>query len=231
MIEHFVSAQAMNIKWVGPKFIEQLVQRGLIRDVGDFYSLTAEQLAPLDGMGEKSAQNVIQAIEQSKRPTLERLLYALSIRHVGIHTARILATHFGSLDNIKTASEQDLMAIQDIGPVMAQSVYQYFREEKTETLLQKLFDGGVEVVASEQVATSQHLAGQCFVLTGKLESYTRDEATRLIEQAGGCVVSSVSKDTTYLVVGRNPGEKLAKAQELGIPVIGEEEFKKLLTEE
>jgi len=229
--EHFVSRRAMNIKGVGPKLIEQLLQHGLIRDVGDFYFLKQEQLVSLERMGKKSAWNVIQAIEQSKRPTLDRLLYALGIRHVGEHTANILATSFGNLNRIKTASEEDLIAVYGIGPEVARSVYQYFREEKTERLLRKLFDGGVEIVNPEDVATSQHLAGKSFVLTGKLESYTRAEATRLIEQAGGRVLSSVSKNTTYLVAGRHPGSKLTKAQKLGVTIINEEEFKKLLTEE
>lgn len=230
-IEHFASKRAMNIKGVGPKLIERFINNGLIRDAGDFYALKQEQLVPLEGMAEKSAQNVIQAIEQSKRPTLDRLLYALGIRHVGEHTAKILATYFGSLDRIKIASEEDLIAVDEIGPKVAQSVYQYFREEKTERLLRKLFDGGVEIVNSEGVATGQHLAGKSFVLTGTLESYTRAEATSLIEQAGGRVVSSVSKKTTYVVAGRDPGSKLTKAQKLGVTIINEEEFKKLITSE
>ncbi len=228
-IEHFASRRAMNIKGVGPKLIEQLIQHGLIRDVGDFYLLKQEQLVPLERMGKKSARNVIQAIEQSKRATLERLLYALGIRHVGEHTANILATSFGSLNRIKTASEEDLIAVHGIGTEVARSVYHYFREEKTERLLQKLFDGGVELINPEDVAASQHLAGKSFVLTGTLASYTRAEATRLIEQAGGRVLSGVSKNTTYLVAGRRPGAKFTKAQELGVTIINEEEFKKLLT--
>ncbi len=230
-IEHFVSTRAMNIKGVGPKLVEQLIQNGLIRDVGDFYFLTQEQLLPLERMGEKSARNVIQAIKQSKRPTLKRFLYALGIRHVGAHTAHILATAFGSLNQIKTATEEELIAVHEIGPEVADSVYHYFREEKTEKRLQKMFSGGVKIVAPENVATSRHLAGQHFVLTGKLDSYTRAEAIRLIEQAGGRIEPHVSKNTTYLVAGRNPGSKLTKAQELGITIINEEEFKELLIAE
>jgi DNA ligase (NAD+) len=228
-IEHFT--HAMNITGVGPKLIEQLFDTGLIREAGDFYFLTQEQLMPLERMGERSARNVIRAIEQSKHPTLEQLLYALSIRHVGKHTANILATHFGSLDNIQTASEADLRAVHGIGTEVAHSIFQYFREALTEQLLQKLHDGGVRIVKAEETATSRHLAGKSFVLTGRLTSYTRAQATRLIEQTGGRVMSDVSKNTTYLVVGRHPGSKLTKAQELGTIIINEDEFKKLLTEE
>lgn len=227
-IEHFVSKRAMNIEGVSTKLIELFINNGLIRDVGDFYFLGKEQLIPLERMAEKSAENVIQAITQSKRPTLDRFLYALGIRHVGEHTAKILAKYFGTLDRLKVASEEELVAVYEIGSEVAKSVYQYFRHEQTKNLLQKLFDGGVEIVNPEGVATQQHLSGKSFVLTGTLESYTRHEAKDLIEKAGGRVVSSVSKKTDYVIAGRDPGSKLTKAQQLGVTVIHEEEFKELL---
>jgi DNA ligase (NAD+) len=227
-MEHFVSKRAMDIEGVSTKLIELFINNGLIRDVADFYFLKKEQLVPLERMGDKSADNVIQAIDRSRRPTLDRLLFALGIRHVGEHTAKILATHFGSLDRLKMASEEELMEVYEIGPEVATSVYAHFRQPKTGDLLQRLFKGGVEIVNPEGVATHQHLAGSSFVLTGTLESYTRDEAKGLIEKAGGRVLSSVSKKTTYVVAGRDPGSKLEKAQKLGVKVINEEEFKKLI---
>lgn len=239
-LEHFVSPQGMNIKGIGPKLIEQLVHEGLIRDAADFYFLTHEQLVPLERMGAQSAHNVIQAIEQSKRPTLDRFLYALGIRQVGNHTATLLATSFGSLNQIQIASEEELMTVYGIGPETAQSIYDYFRGEEADRLLRKFYDGGVEIVNPESATspqgetspqnatTPQHLSGQSFVLTGRLKSYTRAEVTRLIEQAGGRVMSAVSNITTYLVVGNNPGSKLTKAQELGVTIINEKDLKTLL---
>jgi DNA ligase (NAD+) len=227
-IEHFVSKRAMNIEGVSTKLIELFINNGLIRDVSDFYFLKKGQLVPLERMADKSAENVIQAITQSKRPTLDRFLYALGIRHVGEHTAKILAKYFGSLDRIKTAPEEELMDVYEIGPEVAKSVYVYFQNEKTKKLLQKLVDGGVEIFNPGGVSVQQHLSGKSFVLTGSLESYTRHEAKDLIEKAGGRVVSSVSKKTDYVIAGRDPGSKLTKAQQLGVTVINEEEFKKLL---
>ena len=229
-LEHFVSKRAMNIDGVSTKLIESFIDNGLIRDAADFYVLTKDQLLPLERMAEKSAENVIQAIEQSKRPTLARFLYALGIRHVGEHTARILASYFGSLDRIKAASEEELTAIYEIGPEVAKSVFHYFQQEQTATLLQKFTNGGIEIVHPEGVTTQQHLTGKSFVLTGTLESYTRHQAKDLIEKAGGRVVSSVSKKTDYVVAGRDPGSKLTKAQKLGVTVLDEEALQELLAE-
>jgi DNA ligase (NAD+) len=227
-MEHFVSKRAMNIEGVSIKLIELFINNGLMRDVGDFYFLKKEQLIPLERMADKSAENVIQAIERSKHPTLDRFLYALGIRHVGEHTAKVLTTYFGRLERLKAASKEELTAVYEIGPEVAKSVYQYFQDEQTEKLLQKLFDGGVEIANPEGVAVQQHLSGKSFVLTGTLESYTRHEAKDLIEKAGGRVVSSVSKKTDYVIAGHDPGSKLTKAQKLGVTVINEEEFKELL---
>ena len=155
-------------------------------------------------------------------------MYALGIRHVGEHTARVLATHFGSLERLKAASEEDLIAVHEIGPEVAHSVYQYFRSSHTRLLLQKLFEGGVEILVPEQGVTRQSLTGKSFVLTGTLDSYTRHAAKDAIEKAGGRVVSSVSKKTDYVVAGREPGSKLTKAQQLGVTAINEEELRKLL---
>jgi DNA ligase (NAD+) len=226
-MEHFVSKRAMNIEGVSTKQIELFVNNGLVRDVGDLYFLKKEQLVGLERMADKSAENVIAAIEQSKRQPLERFMYALGIRHVGEHTAKVLATYFGTLERLQAASEEELIAVHEVGPEVAKSVYQYFQNDATAALLHKLFDGGVEIVEAERVSTSQTLSGKSFVLTGTLESYTRQEAKALIEQAGGRVVSSVSKKTDYVLAGRDPGSKLTKAQKLGVIVITEEEFKEM----
>ena len=227
-LEHFVSKRAMNIEGVSTKQIESFVNNGLIRDAADFYFLTKEQLLPLERMAEKSAENVLQAIARSKQPTLSRFIYALGIRHVGEHTAKILANYLGTLDRLKAASEEELLNIYEIGPEVAKSVYTYFRQPGTEELLQKFFSAGVEILNPEGVTTRQHLAGKSFVLTGTLESYTRQDAKDLIEKAGGRVVSSVSKKTDYVVAGRDPGSKLTKAQQLGVMVLNEEEFQQLV---
>ena len=230
-IAHFASRRAMNIKGVGPKLIEQLLERGLIEDGADLYLLTPEQLLSLDRIGSKSAQKIMHAIEQSRRPTLERLLYALGIRQVGQQTARLLSKHFKTLDCLKNTTLEELQSLKGIGPEAARNVYQYFRDDHTEQLLRKLFDGGVEIVAPEAVAASEYLTGKCFVFTGKLDAYTRAEAVRFVEQAGGEVVSGVSQKTDYLVVGHDPGSKLKKAQELGVAILTEEEFQQLLGKE
>jgi DNA ligase (NAD+) len=231
LMEHFVSKRAMNIEGVSTKLIEQFVNQGLVRDVGDFYFLQKEQLVSLERMADKSAENVIRAIEQSKHPTLDRFIYALGIRHVGEHTAKVLATYFGSLERLQAASEEELTAVYEIGPEVAHSVYEYFHQEHTTQLLQKLFAGGVEIENPEGGPKHQPLSGQSFVLTGSLPSYTRSEAKDLIERAGGRVVSSVSKKTSYVVVGEDPGSKLDRAQQLGVTVIHEEELKSLIGEE
>ncbi|MBD3308831.1 NAD-dependent DNA ligase LigA [candidate division KSB3 bacterium] len=229
-LEHFVSKRAMNIEGVSTKLIELFVNNGLVRDAADFYALRKEDLLPLERMAEKSAENVIQAIERSTRPTLSKFLYALGIRHVGEHTAKVLAQYFGSLDRLRTASVEDLMRVYEIGPEVANSVSQFFQQDATTQLLQKFQAAGIEIINPEGgVGGQQPLTGKSFVLTGTLESSTRNEAKNLIEQRGGRVVSSVSKKTDYVVAGRDPGSKLAKAQQLGIRILSEEDFQAILT--
>jgi DNA ligase (NAD+) len=227
-IEHFVSRRALDINGVGPRLIEQLLEAELIRDAADLYGLTTDQIAGLDGMGPASARKVAQAIAQSKHPPLARLIYALGIRHIGRQRARLLAEHFGSLDRLRAASEQELTAIPGIGPAIAGSVARYFQEDATAALLRKLADAGVTPAAPAPVAASEQLAGTCFVLTGRLDAYTRAEASRLIEQAGGRVASAVSRSTDYLIVGQRPGSKLDRARTLGIPTLDEAAFQDLL---
>jgi len=228
-LEHFVSKRAMDIEGVSTKLIELFVNNGLIRDAADFFALTKAQLLPLERMAEKSAENVIQAIARSKRPTLDRFLFALGIRHIGEHTAKVLANYFGSLERIQAASEDELNRVYEIGPELAKSVSTFFHSAEAAALLQKFAARGVEIVNPTGVATHQLMTGKTFVLTGTLVSYTRDQAKDLIEKAGGRVVSSVSKNTDYVVVGKEPGSKLTKAQQLGVTVLNEEDFQEFMT--
>ncbi|PIE33442.1 DNA ligase (NAD(+)) LigA [candidate division KSB3 bacterium] len=227
-MEHFVSKRAMNIDGVSTKILESLINNGLITDAADLYFLTQDQLLPLERMAEKSADNIIQAIAQSKHPELHRFLYALGIRHVGEHTARVLARHFGSLEKIQTASEDEFIAVHEVGPEVAKSLSSYFQLERTAHLLQKFTDGGLEIATATEENAPRPLSGKSFVLTGTLESYTRDQAKVLLEKSGARIVSSVSKKTDYVIAGRDPGSKLAKAQKLGITVLNEDELNNLL---
>lgn len=227
-LEHFVSKRAMDIEGVSTKLLELFVNNGLMKDAADLYYLKKEQLVSLERMADKSAENVIQAIDRSKRPTLSRFLHALGIRHVGEHTAKVLANYFGSLDRLKAAEEAELTTVYEIGPEVAKSVYAYFHNPQTEQLLQKFVQGGVQVVNPEGVTAQQRFSGKTFVLTGTMDAYTRDAAKDVIEKSGGRVVSSVSKNTDYVVAGRDPGSKLAKAQQLGVKILNEQEFTQLV---
>ncbi|PID57891.1 DNA ligase (NAD(+)) LigA [candidate division KSB3 bacterium] len=228
-IEHFVSRDAMNISGVGPKLIELLIAEKLVRDAGDLYCLTVENLVPLEGIAEKKARKIVDAVAAAKTPTLQRMIYALSIPHVGKQSAHVLAAHFKRFDRLRLATEDELRSIHGIGADTAESICDFFRSEDSVQLLRKLFDAGVEVVEAD--AASQRLAGKIFVLTGTLETYTRAEATALIERAGGRVVPNVGRNTDYLLCGQNPGSKLDKAQQLGIELISEKEFQQFLVDE
>ncbi len=228
-IRHFASKGAMDIDGLGEKLIDQLVEKGLIKSYADLYFLTFDQLKNLERMGEKSAQNLLEAIDKSRNVPLDRFLYALGIRHVGEHIARVLANHFRSLDKIKNASEDELMAIHEIGPQVAKSIVQFFSEKRNLETLKKLFDGGVRIQEPQaEAGADNRFAGMTFVFTGALERFTRDEAERLVEERGGRAASSVSRKTTYVVAGPGAGSKLARARELGIPVISEKEFLEML---
>ncbi|MFZ5650434.1 MAG: NAD-dependent DNA ligase LigA [Bacillota bacterium] len=223
---HFVSKGAMDIAGLGPAVIGQLMSAGLVRDAADLYRLKKEDLVPLERMGEKSAQNLIDAIEKSRQNPLHRLIFALGIRHVGERAARILARRFGSMERIKTAGPEELVSIPEIGPRIAGSLAEYFAGPENICLLEKLAGLGLNMKSEETVHRESPgaLEGKTVVLTGGLKRYTRQEARELVERLGGRVSSSVSKKTDLVVAGEDPGSKYEKALKLGIPIIGEEEL-------
>ena len=225
-IRHFASRGAMDIDGLGEKLVDQLVEHGLVRDFADLYRLDATTLAAMDRMAEKSAANLSGAIAASRRPDLDRFLYALGIRHVGEHLARVLAEHFRSVDAVLAADETALLEVAGIGPEVAKSVRAFADDPKNMAVVRRLLAAGVEPQAP--APASGGLAGKTFGLTGGLESLTRGEAERRILHAGGRVASSVGKSTSYVVVGADPGSKLAKARKLGVPILDEAAFLELL---
>jgi DNA ligase (NAD+) len=225
-ILHFAGRRAMDINGLGETLVDQLVDSGLVRDVADIYKLNEEELVALERMGEKSAQNLLREIEQSRSRSLERLIFALGIRFVGERTAVLLADHFGSLDKLEAASEEELEAVFEVGPKVASSIHSFFRESRNRQLIERLRKEGLRLEQAQK-ATRKTLAGKVFVLTGTLEHYTREEAKRRIEEAGGRVTVSVSKNTDYVVAGTDPGSKLDKARELGVAVIDEKQIEAL----
>lgn len=227
-IIHFVSRDAMNIEGLGEAIVIQLIETGLIHDVADLYRLRFEDLAGLERFGTKSATNLLKAIEQSKTNNLGRLLFALGIRHVGAGAARELAERFGSIQKLMDATFEDLTAIPAIGPKIAASIVRYFNEPHNRELIKKLIDSGVNVFEKVSSDIPQTLAGKTFVVTGTLTSYSRSEVEEVIRNHGGKAVSSVSKNTNYVLAGSEPGSKLQKAQELGVKIITEDQFKELL---
>ncbi len=226
---HFVSKKGMNIDGLGEKIVEQLVLEGLISDQADFYELTEEDLAPLERFAEKSAENLIHAIKISKKVILPKFLFALGIRHVGEETAELIADHFGTLAKVRHASVEDIDAIEGVGEVMARSLYEWMHDKKNAALLDKLLTH-VRIENQKPKAKSQKFRGKTFVLTGTLSSMSRDEAKARIKSLGGKVTSSVSKETNYVVAGEDSGSKYEKAQDLGIPILSEDEFTKMMHE-
>ena len=223
-IEHFASRDALDIEGLGESVVDQLVTEGLIKNYADLYDLTVEQLIPLERMAEKSAQNLIDAITKSKEQPFERVLYALGIRFVGKTVAKDLAKAFKSIESLRAASEEDLFAIDSIGPRIAESVIEFFRNEIYASIIDRLISYGLQFEMEEQEQASNTFEGKTIVLTGTLPTLSRKEASDLIEQHGGKTSSSVSKKTDYVLAGESAGSKLTKAQDLGIEVLDEESF-------
>ena len=224
---HFASRDAMDIDGVGPAVLQQLIESGLVSNPADLYDLRAEQMEGLDRMGKKSAQNAVDAIARSKENDLWRLIFALGIRQVGAKAAKILATHFGSMDGLRRATAEELTEIDDVGAVTADYITHWMQSDQAADLLARLQKAGVNMECHQELV-DRRFAGMTFVLTGALTRFTREEAGEMIELRGGKVSSSVSKKTTYVVAGENAGSKLKKAGELGVSVLSEEEFLALL---
>jgi DNA ligase (NAD+) len=221
-ILHFAARSVMNIEGMGESLVNQLVDRGLVKDVSDIYALNKEKLLTLERIGEKSAQNLLDEIEQSRKLPLERVIYGLGIRFVGERTAEFLAEHFGSMEALEKASLEELMEVNEVGPRIAESIRDFFAEPRNQELIGHL--GKYLTFTGKKKERGVALAGKTFVLTGTLTTYSREGAKRLIEDAGGKVVGSVSKKTDYVVAGEDAGSKLDKARSLGVKVIGEEEM-------
>ena len=229
-LEHFASKGAMNIDGLGRKTVAQFVDQGLVKDLADLYSVNKEQLLQLEGFAEKSATQLVEAIEKSKQAPLPRFLFGLGIRHVGAHIAKVLAKHVGSLEGLMISHKEDLQALHEIGPEIASSVESFFQEQRNLAVLKRMEDLGVRVGTVERLSAGSHqtLTGKIFVLTGTLDGFSRQDAKQKIESLGGRVTSSVSKQTDYVVAGREAGSKLQKAEELKVAVLNEEEFKIML---
>ena len=228
---HFAGRRAMDIDGLGDKLVEQLVEKGMVHTAADIYRLDLAGLAGLDRMGEKSARNLLEAIEASKDRTLSRFIYALGIRHVGESTANELAHHFGSMENLKAASFDDLIGVPDIGPVVAQSIIDFLGEPHNDQVINDLLESDIRLKARELRKNSgSGISGKTFVLTGTLLSCTREEAKEKIEALGGKVAGSVSAKTDYVVAGENPGSKYEKALALGIKILGEADFVELISQ-
>ena len=226
-LTHFASRNAMDIDGLGPAVMQNLIDSGLIHTAADLYALRPEQLEPLERMGKKSAQNAVAAIAKSRENDLWRLIYALGIRQVGEKAAKLLSQHFRTMSALRAASEEELTALDDVGPVTAKYVSQWMQSPQSIDLLARLEAAGVNMACKEEILDTR-FAGMTFVLTGALEKFTRDEAGEMIEKRGGKAAGSVSKKTTYVVAGENAGSKLQKARDLNIPVLTEDEFLALL---
>jgi DNA ligase (NAD+) len=227
-ILHFAGRHAMNIDGLGDKIVDQLVDKGFVKDVADLYALKEDEVAGLERMAEKSAQNLLEEIEASKNNSLARLMYALGIQFVGERTAQLLAEHFSSLEELAAAKEEELEEVPEVGPKVAASIVEFFSEPANRQLIKKLHKAGVHPTAEKRKVKSDKFAGKSFVFTGGLANRSREEAGEIVQQHGGKVSGSVSKKTDYVVVGTDPGSKYDKAKELGVTILTETEFEKLL---
>ncbi len=231
-LKHFVSRRAMDIDGLGDKIIDQLVEAGMVQNIADLYALTVEQLAGLDRLADKSAQNLVDALEHSKQTTLQRFLFALGISQVGETTARQLADHYGSLESIMNATENDLQSLTDIGPIVATNIYTFFRQSHNKQVIGKLRRWGVmwpETGTIHRESAKLPLSGKTIVLTGTLSAMARNEAKARLQDLGAKVAGTVSSKTDYVIVGAEPGSKATKAEQLGVEILDEKQFIKLLT--
>jgi DNA ligase (NAD+) len=224
---HYAGRHAMNIDGLGEKIVDQLVDMGMVKDVADLYTLELEDVAALERRAEKSAQNLLEEIEASKKNSLARLIYALGMRFVGERTGQLLAEHFSSLEELAEAKEEALEEVPEVGPKVAASIAEFFSEPANQKLVKKLYKAGVRPTAEKREVKSNKFAGKSFVFTGGLANRTREEAGEIVQQHGGKVSGSVSKKTDYVVVGTDPGSKYEKAKELGVTILSEGEFEKL----
>ncbi|MHC2994345.1 MAG: NAD-dependent DNA ligase LigA [Candidatus Atribacteria bacterium] len=231
-IRHFASRDAMDIEGLGPSIIDQLVEEGLIRDISDLYFLKRDDLISLERMAEKSTDNLLAAIKKSKGKSLAHLIYGLGIRYVGVHTSEVITRYYPTLDKFGKANLEELIEINEIGPKIAESIVLFFREKENLAIIERLRRAGLSFGQEEEKGRkekgTQILAGKQFVLTGTLKDFTRIQAKEMIGRLGGRVTSSVSKRTDYVVVGEDPGSKYQKARKIGVPIINEEEFKKII---
>jgi DNA ligase (NAD+) len=227
-LTHFASKGAMDMGGIGHKFLEQMVDKGIIGDPADLFFLKKEDLMKMDRMGDKLAENMLNAIEGSRTPTLAQLIYALGIRNVGQHLAGVLARRFGSIDTLARQSVEDLTQVHEIGPIVGQSIYTFFHDPNNLQFLEKLKRGGVTFASEHIEEKKMPLEGKTFVLTGSLDTFTRDEARKKIEAMGGRISSSVSRNTDFVIVGKDPGSKYDQALRLGLTILSEKDFKSLL---
>jgi DNA ligase (NAD+) len=225
---YFAGRRAMNIDGLGEALVDQLVDKGLVHDVADLYTLTHQQLSDLERMGDKSAQNLLDEIERSKQESLARVIFALGMRFVGERTGQLLASHFGSLDKLAQATPEELVEAEEVGPRVAEAIQEFFQEKRNRDVIEKLRAAGLQFTQEQTRKTDGKLTGKQFVLTGTLPTYSRDQAKQMIEASGGRVVGSVSKKTDYVVVGAEAGSKLEKARALGITILDEPGLRELL---
>jgi len=226
---HFISRGALDLAGIGPKLIDQLMDTGLVKDPADLYLLKKEDFLNLDRFAEKSATNAVNSIQSHKKVALDRFIFALGIPHVGSETAVDLAREFGSLEKLSQVNLEELSRIRDVGPVVAQSISSWFKNDYNQKLLAKFKKVGVQVLKQSSVQKSEKLKGLTFVFTGSLETISREQAEELVRQNGGNTSSSVGRETSYVVVGTEPGSKSDRARKLGVKIISEEEFLKIIS--
>ncbi|OQX83417.1 MAG: DNA ligase (NAD(+)) LigA, partial [Candidatus Latescibacteria bacterium 4484_7] len=227
-IEHFASKGAFDIDGLGTKTVEAMVDRGLITSVADLFRLKKDDLLTLEGFADRSAEKLLESIERSKEITLARFIYSIGIRNVGEHVSKLLADHFGAIERLMNATEEELTKLGEIGPEVSRSIVTFFAEERNRRLIDELLQLGVRIKPPAKTAGPMPLEGKIFVFTGSLDGFSRSEAKQLVESLGARVASSVSKNTDYVVAGADPGSKYERAKALGVAIIDEVEFRKLV---